>query len=247
MLNLSFQQQVERFVEGRIAVFHQDRATNIEKLRLDKVLLAKNPYLFRAKHFQTAAELVTALLDARLSSSEEGMFGGFMEDLAIFVAEQKCNGRKSTAEGLDIELERDGTRYLIAVKSGKNWGNSSQHKKLKENFQTAVKVLRQNRFVGNIEPTLGICYGNFDTLHNGLYLHIGGQSFWNLISAEPDLYRDIIEPLGYRAKELNEVFYDARSRVQNRMVREFTMNYCKPSGEIDWQRLVERVSKNLPE
>jgi len=50
-------------------------------------------------HKESAADLVRGLLDARLSSSEEGSFGGFMEELAIFVASETGDGKKSTAEG----------------------------------------------------------------------------------------------------------------------------------------------------
>jgi hypothetical protein len=123
----SLRRQVEQFVERNIVAFHENRAANLERLKLDTVLKAKNPYLFKAKHLESASDLVRGLLDARLSSSEEGSFGGFMGELAIFVASETGDGKKSTAEGLDIELRRDGVRYLIAVKSGKNWGNSTQH------------------------------------------------------------------------------------------------------------------------
>jgi hypothetical protein len=243
-MNLSFKQQVERFVENKISEFHEKRATNVASLKLKDVLRAKNPYLFRAKNIQSASEMVSALLEARLSSAEEGMFGGFMEALAIFVSEEKCNGRKSGTTGIDIDLVRDNVRYLIAVKSGKAWGNSTQHKKLRDNFQTAVKVLRQNKGVGHIQPTLGICYGNFKTTNNGAFLHIGGQSFWELISGEPDLYMDIIEPIGYRAKEFNDEFYLKRANALNRMEREFLDLFCKEDGSIDWPKIVTLVSKS---
>lgn len=191
-MNLSFREQVERFVESEISDFHARRVANIEALKLLKVLKAKNPYLFKAKNVESASDLVKAILDARLSSGEEGMFGNFMESLAVFVAEQKCGGVKSGIEGVDIELQRDGRRYLIAVKSGRAWGNATQHKKLRENFKTAVKVIRQNKFVGEIQPTLGICYGSFKTVNKGDLLEIGGQSFWELISAEPNLRNNFV-------------------------------------------------------
>ena len=243
-LTLSFKQQVERFVEDQITVFLERRAANVESLKLVEVLSAKNPYLFRAKGVESALEMVQALLDARLSSAEEGLFGGFMEQLAIFVSEQKCNGRKSSTTGLDIELEREGVRYLIAVKSGKAWGNSTQHKKLNDNFREAVRVLRQNKAVGHIQPTLGICYGRFKTVNNGTFLHIGGQSFWELISGEPDLYMDIIEPIGYRAREFNDEFHKKRANAMNRMAREFLERFCMADGSIDWPKIVMLVSKN---
>lgn len=244
-LNLSFKQQVERFVENQITEFHERRLANINSLKLTQVLSAKNPYLFRAKDLNSAHDLVKALLDARLSSAEEGLFGAFMEALAVFVSEEKCNGRKSGITGIDIELERGDVRYLIAVKSGKAWGNATQHKKLQENFATAVKVLRQNKTVGQIQPTLGICYGRFKTVDRGTYLHIGGQAFWELISGEPDLYMDIIEPIGHRAKEFNDEFEKNRDQAMNRMVGEFWEKFCLPDGAIDWPKIVTLVSKNL--
>jgi hypothetical protein len=198
-------------------------------------------------HLESAADLVRGLLDARLSSSEEGSFGGFMEELAIFVASETGDGKKSTAEGLDIELKRDGVRYLIAVKSGKNWGNSTQHAQLRRYFADAVKRLHQSKQAGAIQPTLGICYGNFKTSNNGTFLHIGGQSFWQLLSGDQDLYTDLIEPLGCQAKRFNDEFEQKKINMYNKMTREFTNLYCDALGAINWKRVVEFVSKNLPE
>ena len=240
-----FKKQVEQFVEVQISDFHRRRAANVESLKLLGVLTAKNPYLFRAKNLESASDLVKALLDARLSSAEEGLFGGFMESLAVFVSEQKCGGTKSGITGIDIELVRKKVRYLIAVKSGKTWGNATQHKKLRENFITAVRVIKQNQSAGEIQPTLGICYGRFKTTNNGAYLHIGGQSFWNLISGESDFYMDIVEPIGYRAREFNDEFTEKRNHAWNRMVREFTEDFCLNDGSIDWHKIVSLVSKNL--
>ena len=175
---------IERYVHENIDAFHSARLDNIKGLRLNQVLANKNPYLFRAKNLNRASELITALLDARLSSGEEGSFGGFLEDLAIYVAKITGGGQKSSSDGIDIDLTRGNVRYLIAVKSGRNWGNAGQHKDLKASFKRAVKILKQSKHVGAIQPTLGICYGRFKTIDNGLYLHIGGQKF-----LAPDLWR----------------------------------------------------------
>jgi hypothetical protein len=242
----SFKRKIETFVVAQISDFHQRRATNVDSLKLRAVLAAKNPYLFRAKNLESATEFVKAILDARLSSAEEGLFGGFLEALAIFVSEEKCSGRKSGIPGIDLELERNGVRYLIAVKSGKAWGNRTQHDKLKDNFVAAVKTLKQNKSIGEIQPTLGICYGCFKTVNRGTYLHIGGQSFWELISGEPDLYTEIVEPIGYRAKEFNEEFEQKKIQATNRMVREFTTDFCLENGNIDWRKIVTMVSRNMP-
>ena len=237
---------IRQYINDNIDSFHVKRIERLRKLKLNDVLKNKNPYLFRAKNLNLAADLMNALLDARLSSSEEGSFGGFLEDLAIYVAEITGGGHKSAAEGIDIELIRHETRYLIAVKSGKNWGNSSQHAALKRNFKTAVKVIRQSRHMGALQPTLGICYGNFKTTNNGEYLHIGGQSFWHLISGDPDLYIDLIEPLGHEAEKHDEAFKEERDNTYKRLIQELTIAYCNEEGAIDWAKLVRFVSGNLP-
>jgi hypothetical protein len=244
-MNAKTQTDISRYVRENIDEFHSSRISRIKKLRLNDVLKNKNPYLFRAKNLNSASDLITALLDARLSSSEEGTFGGFLEDLAIFVAESTGGGVKSAAQGIDIESVRENVRYLIAVKSGKNWGNADQHRRLRENFKTAVKVIKQSRHSANLQPTLGICYGNFKTVNNGTFLHIGGQSFWHLISGDKRLYIDLIEPLGQDAEKHNDSFNLEKAAAYNRLIREFIIEYCDKSGNIDWPKLVHFVSGNL--
>jgi hypothetical protein len=85
---------VRAYVNENIVDFHQRRITSLEKLTLSK-LLKKNPYLFKAKNITTAGQLIEDLLDAFLSSSEEKLFGDFLEGLAVFIAERTCNGHKS--------------------------------------------------------------------------------------------------------------------------------------------------------
>ena len=125
--------KVNAYANETIVDFHQRRVKSLESLKLDK-LLKKNPYLFRAKNITMAGDLMTGLLDAFLSSSEEKLFGDFLEDLAIFIAGETCNGHKSTAPGVDLEFENKGISYIVSVKSGPNWGNSSQQNKMIQLF-----------------------------------------------------------------------------------------------------------------
>jgi len=237
---------IQQYVHENIDSFHAKRLDNIKGLKLKLVLASKNPYLFRAKNLNSATALVAALLDARLSSSEEGSFGGFLEDLAIYVASITGGGQKSTAEGIDIELTRADVRYLIAVKSGRNWGNQGQHNDLKDNFRKAVKVLKQSKHTGEVQPTLGICYGKFKTVNNGEYLHIGGQSFWHLLSGDRKLFVDLIDPLGHEAEAHAERFETEKGATYTRLTAEFIEAFCDAEYKIDWPKLVCFVSQNLP-
>lgn len=235
--------EVREYVNNTIGEFHRRKARSLEELRLER-LLTKNPYLFRAKNLSTAHDLIISLLDAFLSSSEEKLFGDFLEDLAIFIAERTTGGHKSSAPGIDLEFSDRGVYYLISIKSGPNWGNSSQHRRLEQDLRDAATRLKQSKRTANVQPVLGICYGKTRTAHLRGYLKVVGQNFWCLISDNRQLYTDIIEPIGYRAKEHNDAFYEARSRVVNRLTREFIEKFCAADGSIDWVRLVEFNSGN---
>jgi hypothetical protein len=235
--------EVCEYVNETIGAFHQKKAKSLEELRLDR-LLTKNPYLFRAKNIATANELIVGLLDAFLSSSEEKLFGDFLEDLAVFVAEKTSGGHKSSAPGLDLEFINQGIHYVISIKSGPNWGNSSQHKRLEQDLREAATRLKQSKRTVNVQPVLGICYGRTRTDYVRGYLKVVGQNFWYLISENQTLYTDIVEPIGYRAKEHNEAFLLERGRVVNRLTGEFIERFCTSDGAIDWVKLVQFNSGN---
>ena len=232
------------YVNENVMDFHRRRIKSVEELNLDK-LLTKNPYLFKAKNITTASELITGLLDAFLSSSEEKLFGNFLEGLAVFVAELTCGGHKSTAPGVDLEFINKGAHYIVSVKSGPSWGNSSQQDKLEQDLKNAVIRVKQSKRGINVQPVLGICYGKTKTTYLRGYMKVVGQNFWYLISENQNLYTDIIEPVGFRAKEHNETFLVEKSKVTNRFTREFIERFCDSNGAISWIKLVEFNSGNF--
>lgn len=240
-------QKLLDFVNVEIVEFHRNRTNALENIKLDAVLKKKNPYLFRAKNMSVASDLVVAIMNAYLSSSEEEIFGNFLEELAIFVSEITYGGRKSTAPGLDLEFDRDGVRYLVAVKSGPSWGNSSQYAKLEDHFKEAITRQRQSRRISHVQAVLGICYGRSRDADKGTYMKKTGQSFWYFLSEDRDLYLDIIEPIGYEAKRHNDRFEENRAAIQNRLTAEFLTRFCNPDGTINWVRVVAFNSGNLGE
>jgi hypothetical protein len=127
---------VTQYVEENISVFHEKRIASLDNLRLKTVLRKKNPYLFKAKYLLTANEIVTSLTDAFISSNEETIFGDWLEGLAIFINQNVYHGWKSGITGIDLEFDKADIRYIVTIKSGPNWGNSSQISKMKADFST---------------------------------------------------------------------------------------------------------------
>ena len=161
-----------------------------------------------------------------------------MEELAIFVCGNIFGGAKTqNLVGIDLLFFKDEILYVVEIKSGPNWGNSSQLKKLKDNFKKAKTILSEKYPNATIIAVNGCCYGKETKTDKGEYFKYCGQEFWHFISDNPNLYTDIIEPLGYKAKEKNEHFDKAYAKVINNFSFEFMKDFCD-NGDINWEKLV---------
>ena len=230
---------VAQYVEEHIGLFHEKRIRSLDNLKLDKVLKRKNPYLFKAKYLLTSEQIVRGLVDAHISSNEETIFGDWMEGLAIFINRHVYGGWKSGIPGIDLEFDKDQIRYIINIKSGPNWGNSSQIEKMQTDFTAAKKTLRTSNSGLTVIAVNGCCYGRDNNPDKGDYYKYCGQEFWEFISGDPELFTEIIEPLGYRAKEKNDEFWQSYAQMINLFTIEFAAGFCNSSGQIDWKKLVE--------
>ncbi len=235
--------EVTKYVEDNIGTFHQKRIERLNGLKLKTVLKKKNPYLFKAKHILTASEIVKSITDAFISSNEETIFGDWLEGLAIFINQKVYGGKKSGIPNIDLEFDKNNVRYIVNIKSGPNWGNSSQIKKLKTDFKTAVRTLRTSNSGLTIISVNGCCYGIDNVPDKGDYFKFSGQEFWEFISNNKNLYIDIIEPLGFKSKERNEEFMVSYSRMLNKFTKEFIQDFCYENGDIDWNKFVQFNSK----
>jgi hypothetical protein len=230
--------ELAAYIERTIPDFHSARLASLRKLQLRNLLRKKNPYLFRAKNVLVAGELVQGFMAAHLSSQEEGIFGTFLERLGIHVATTLWGGQKSPAEGVDLDVTIRRQRYLITIKSGPNWGNASQVARLRDDFRRAKRVLRTNAASQPVTCVNGCCYGRVPTEDQGDYIKLAGQSFWQFLSGDANLYRRIIVPIGHRAKERNEEFAGEYAKVLNRFTEQFVAEFCSRDGSIDWERLL---------
>ena len=252
-------QAVQDYVEENIGSFHDKRLETVKDMRLNYVLKRKNPYLFKAKA-QDATQLIRSILDAFLSSQEETLFGEFLEGVAIFVTTLTYAGFKPSTEeltGIDLVFERDGTVFIVDIKSGPNWGNDSQKQKMYRNFRESIARLESRYPNQKIIPVNGCMYGKNrkrnrvgkikeegEVIYEVDYFMLCGQDFWNFISGNPQLYVDIIHPLGYRAIERNEHFQKEYGNFISKMTREFLIQYADEHGGIAWEKLTRFVSES---
>ena len=225
---------LDPIVERHVEAFHEARRQRIGRIGVRDLLRKKNPYLFIARGADTPRELARALVDATLSSSEETMFGQTLEDIAIDVCEAAFGGRKSAAPGIDLEFERDGARYLVAIKSGPSWGNSSQVTKMRDDFRRAISVVRQGRRGIDAQAINGCCYGT-PNADRGDYRKVCGAAFWELVSGEPDLYGRLADSLRRASANGHNAAIEA---LTERIEDELADGWCDEAGRLDWPRVV---------
>ena len=98
----------------------------------------------------------------------------------------------------------------------------------------------------NVIAVNGCCYGKNRVPDKGDYLKLCGQEFWSFISGNDNLYTDIIEPLGHKAKEKNNLFTQEYARVINQFTLEFITTFCDSKGNIRWEEIVRFNARKEP-
>ena len=227
----------QRAVALALEDFYTALLKKIDEVQIRDIMKRKNPYLYRAKAMQNAAEIVESVLSATVSSSEETIFGNcFFEPLAIFAS----GGAKALAPGVDIMAEdRDAnTVYGIAVKSGPSIYNSSSRSKQDQNFIAAAKLAAQAH--AHFTPVIGYSYGKKKPSRksSSFCTELAGQRFWEYLTGDPHFYLKIISYMGTKPEQYVERFREAYDRASNRLVGQFIADFCNPDGSIDWDRLV---------
>lgn len=223
-------------VATALDIFYTNLIKKVDGLGVKALMKKKNPYLFRAKAMNGAAQIIDAILTAFVSSSEETIFGNvFFEPIATVAAQ----GQKALAKGLDIMVEQDDTIYAIAVKSGTKVFNADSRQKQEQNFMAANKLAQQakKRFV----PIVGYGYGRKKTSDKGgpkFYLELAGQEFWGALTGDEEFYIKLIRFMDNLPEKYVEKFEASYQKAANRLVREFTQMFCFEDGSIDWEGLV---------
>lgn len=232
--------ELKKIVATVIAEFYEKRIKGLDEINPKNIFGNKNPYLFRATCGNDLDAVVSSILKAQVSSSDETLFGnGIFEPIAIYLT----NGNKSESKGSDVAFTRNGIRHFLSVKSGTKWANSSSMAAQKKNFQEARRAYRSN----NSDPLpvkcmIGSAYGRKDS-SDGDVDTIAGQSYWEYISGgDTELYKKLIVIIGECSETSRDRFNASYQNAKNKMFSYFTINFCRDTGEIDWEKYIESVS-----
>lgn len=132
------------------------------------------------------------------------------------------------------------TIYAVAVKSGTSVFNADSKKRQEQNFMAASKLAQQAkaRYVAYI----GYAYGKKKASGRGkpkMYQELAGKKFWAELTGDDDFYLKIIKFMGNLPEQYVAAYKESYNKAANRLVREFSTQFCKEDGSIDWEKLVE--------
>ncbi len=231
------EEKVIKAIAEALENFYNSLIEKIDTLDIHKIMKRKNPYLYRAKAMENAGEIVDSVLSAFVSSSEETIFGNcFFEPVAIAAS----SGNKALAEGIDIMIEKDNTIYAVAVKSGTSVYNADSKKRQEQNFTAASKLAQQAK--ANYVAEIGYSYGKKKESDRGqpkIYRELAGKQFWTELTGDDQFYIKIIDYMGTMPEKYVAEYKESYNKAFNRLVREFSNDFCHEDGSINWEKLVE--------
>lgn len=228
-------------VAGLLTIIQRKRLAALKKLT-QTVLLNKNPYLYQSHGHSRPEDFLDAVLAARVSSSDETIFGNdFFEPLALWAAAAaQIPGRTvqvSDAAGADITISDATSHYAIAVKSGIKIFNSQS--KVGQASEFAANQARMRKLGKVFLPLIGYAYGRKKHNANALVDKKAGQAFWKLLTEEEDFYLRISDAIAACASQHKVEFDTAFEGKRSALVKEFMLAFTDEMGQIDWRRLVE--------
>ncbi len=227
-------EKVETAVASCLDDFYRRRIAKLSTLKLKATLRRKNPYLFRATGVESANDLIDEIMKAYMSSSDEGIFGdAFFEPLALLVSK----GESAVGEGVDLVIQTNSSYKAFAVKSGPSVFNAQSRKRQSTEFlKLRNRLLKLHK---QFDPIVGYAYGKKQSKNNtASFRELAGQAFWEELTGDSNFYIRIIQAMRDKPQEHRVEYKREWEKAKNRFLREFTTDFCKKDGCIDWGKLL---------
>ncbi len=233
-------------------ILYIKRFARLEELTLTQ-LISKNPYLYRALGLNDPSAFIDQLLAARISSSDETIFGNdFLEPLAFWSAKMSDHDDDSrtvtvgSGAGQDIAIETAKEYLAIAVKSGTKIFNSQSTKGQTTEFEELQARLR--KLGKQFRPIIGYAYGRKLNRSETKTEKVAGQVFWYLLTGESDYFIRIGQAIGTCVESHAEAYKKAYDKQKLKLLRQFMLNFVSEDGEVLWDAVVKYNSgKDRPQ
>lgn len=187
--------------------------------------------------------MVEHLLAARVTSSDETIFGKFFESICKALCKALCGDRSIGIKGIDFVIETESSYEAVTVKSGPNALNSDATVKQAERFKEHFRSLLQTAgFKKQFITTMGCGYGRVSQPNPTAardYYKLAGQAFWEKLTGSADFYLDLLRLMRDDPDKHWTEFRVHLDETKGRLEHEFSTDFCDASGKILWDKIAE--------
>jgi len=181
-------------------------------------------------------DFVDDMMYTRLRTSRDTIMGNELEEFVWLFIKERFNGNKVEKKwGIDFEFIYNDILYLLQLKSGPNWANSDQKKKLKDNFNSRKFYHRKNGYKGRIKCILGIMANDPKKRNksNSTYTCLAGQDFFTFLSGDETLFLELPNYLNEKV-----VDYSYCINVIRRRMIDYFGPWYSVNGMLDYSKLM---------
>ncbi len=175
-----------------INIIVEECLTNLESVKRKKInlpeLLGKcNPYPM-VVNCKTPEDIVDFILQRHQQTSEQTIWGNFLESIAVKISEIKLNGYKSKEVCTDIEWVSNSKKHFRGWKSSPNWANADQ----KRTVINTEKELNKLDDFGSFKVLTS--YGKTPNRKKSSvnFTQISGQESWEEIGNDNEMYNKVM-------------------------------------------------------
>jgi len=218
-----------------LASYHAQQTELVRNVTLDDVL-PNDLYQFVAqKPLRDAGTLVSAWLESWLLASGTTNLRTAIVDVARQLAAKAYGATASNILGIDLELKRNKTNFLICICSNSQLQSGANRHRVTRLLKQVAETKQTGEH--DIAGVLGIYDHATQTKYRKSYVELAGEDFWEFVCDEREAGRNILSIMSRQPMEINGEFSEQKAYALNRLTEACIYRLCTTDGSIDWARL----------
>ena len=238
-MKLSNLETATDFAESRPPAVYKQWMADLLSFDLLQSASRENIYSL-SRTLLTPQDVAQRLLDNHLVPRQGERTDNFLRELIRGVS----SADDSATERIDFKLQLGDTLYMIVLSTAVAQDPKTSARMLRR-FQQSRKTHPRSSRGFDIVFVEGCCFGTGENKEQMGHSRLCGDTFWSLISHIPDLYSQVVEPIGHKLSNLNTMFRDEYMQVVNIHTSGVCRNYVTNDGGFGWDKLSASLKDRL--
>ena len=120
-------------------------------------------------------------------------------------------------------------------------------KKKRQNDEFNSLRARVQKIKKRFDPVLAYSYGQISEnrkkpTKNKVYREVAGKEFWEELTKDSDFYLKLVKVINSISMDKTLEFDEEFNKTISRLTKEFSNNFSRDNGSINWEKLTKFVS-----